>query len=162
LKRELFTIGYAGASVDDFLRALNVAKVEFVADVREMPISRKPGFSKNTLMSELRQHGIGYGHFRSLGSPMKDRHAVRETRDYGVFFAKVRKHLERKQPAEALEEVIARTKFERVCLMCFCADWESCHRRCIVEKLKRTPLLRITHLSTRTESITLWDSAVAR
>jgi uncharacterized protein (DUF488 family) len=45
----LFTIGYEGAALDDFLATLKAARVSTLLDIREAPVSRRPGFSKREL-----------------------------------------------------------------------------------------------------------------
>jgi hypothetical protein len=45
----LFTIGYEGSSIGDFRATLEAARINLVIDVRDVPISRKPGFSKTAL-----------------------------------------------------------------------------------------------------------------
>ena len=58
----IFTIGYEGTTMDAFLAALKGAGVEQVIDVRALPLSRRPGFSKNSLAATLKDAGIGYVH----------------------------------------------------------------------------------------------------
>jgi len=43
----LFTIGYEGLNTDDFMALLFEHGIETVVDVRALPLSRKPGFSKS-------------------------------------------------------------------------------------------------------------------
>ena len=40
----IFTIGYEGTTVPEFIAALKGAGVERVIDVRALPLSRRPGF----------------------------------------------------------------------------------------------------------------------
>ncbi len=42
----IFTIGYEKATVAEFLAALQQAGVERLIDVRALPLSRRPGFSR--------------------------------------------------------------------------------------------------------------------
>ena len=49
----IFTIGYEGATVAEFLSALQRAGVERVIDIRAIANSRRPGFSKNSLRASL-------------------------------------------------------------------------------------------------------------
>ncbi|WP_367280025.1 DUF488 family protein [Sphingomonas sp. LHG3406-1] len=46
---QLFTIGYEATTTGDFLAALKQAGVAQVIDVRALPLSRRPGFSKTPL-----------------------------------------------------------------------------------------------------------------
>ena len=43
------TIGYEGLSLEEFFGLLREGRVERIVDVRQMPLSRKKGFSKNVL-----------------------------------------------------------------------------------------------------------------
>ncbi|MHB8473742.1 MAG: hypothetical protein ACYDC8_13035 [Gammaproteobacteria bacterium] len=42
--KKLFTIGYEGTALDDFMRTLKAAKIDGLLDVRELPMSRRKGF----------------------------------------------------------------------------------------------------------------------
>ena len=76
----IFTIGYEGATVGEFLSALQSAGVERVIDVRAVPNSRRPGFSKTPLRNALAEAGIDYVHLRALGTPADGRAAARAGR----------------------------------------------------------------------------------
>jgi len=76
----IFTIGYEGATVDEFLAALKEAGVERLIDVRALPLSRRPGFSKSPLRSALGQADIEYVHLKALGTPADGRAAARAGR----------------------------------------------------------------------------------
>ena len=77
----IFTIGYEGATVPEFLAALQQAGVHRVIDVRAVPNSRRPGFSKTPLRNALAEAGIDYVHLRALGTPAEGRAAARAGRD---------------------------------------------------------------------------------
>jgi uncharacterized protein (DUF488 family) len=76
----IFTIGYEGTTVGDFISALKNAKVERVIDVRALPLSRRPGFSKTPLRNALAEAGIDYVHLKALGTPSEGRAAARAGR----------------------------------------------------------------------------------
>ena len=80
MKLRIFTIGYEGATVGEFLAALQVAGVERVIDVRALPLSRRPGFSKTPLSGALEEAGIEYVHLKALGTPGEGRAAARAGR----------------------------------------------------------------------------------
>ena len=80
MKLRIFTIGYEGATVGEFLAALQVAGVERVIDVRALPLSRRPGFSKTPLSGALEEAGIEYVHLKALGTPGDGRAAARAGR----------------------------------------------------------------------------------
>jgi uncharacterized protein (DUF488 family) len=62
---KLFTIGYEKTTQGGFIDALTVAGVKTVIDVRDLPNSRRAGFSKNVLAASLAAAGIGYVHLRT-------------------------------------------------------------------------------------------------
>lgn len=74
---KLFTIGYEGVTQAEFIAALQEAGVERVIDIRAVPNSRRPGFSKTPLRNALAESGIDYVHFRALGTPADGRAAAR-------------------------------------------------------------------------------------
>jgi uncharacterized protein (DUF488 family) len=75
---KLFTIGYEATTMAEFLDALTKAGVERVIDVRAVPNSRRPGFSKTPLRNALAEAGIDYVHLRALGTPAEGREAERK------------------------------------------------------------------------------------
>ena len=62
----------------DFTAALKAAGVERVIDVRALPLSRRPGFSKTPLRAALAEEGIDYVHLKALGTPASGREAARK------------------------------------------------------------------------------------
>ena len=76
----IFTIGYEGTTVAEFLAALGSAGVKRVIDVRALPLSRRPGFSKSPLRAALEEAGIDYVHLKALGTPPEGRTAARAGR----------------------------------------------------------------------------------
>lgn len=76
----IFTIGYEAATVPEFIAALTEAGVKRVIDVRALPLSRRPGFSKTPLRGALAEAGIDYVHLKALGTPAEGRAAARAGR----------------------------------------------------------------------------------
>ena len=72
----IFTIGYESTTVAEFIGALQSAGVKRVIDVRAVPNSRRPGFSKTPLRNALAEEGIDYVHLRALGTPADGRAAA--------------------------------------------------------------------------------------
>lgn len=146
MKRKVLTIGYGGFEIEEFLETLLRSGVRHLVDVRELPISRKRGFSKSTLTTHLEAVGIGYSNLASLGSPGPSRARLRETGDYDRFFDEVRHHLEKPESKAEVDILVKIANKERSCLMCYCPDWEVCHRRCIVEMVSAQRGLCFEHL----------------
>ena len=78
----LCTIGYENVGLGDFIASLKNAKVALIVDVRELPNSRRAGFSKNILANGLAENGIGYRHIKALGTPKAGRDAARVARPF--------------------------------------------------------------------------------
>src|SRR4051794_19801554 len=76
----IFTIGYEGTTVPEFVATLKSAGVARVIDVRALPLSRRPGFSKSPLKAALEEVGIEYLHLKALGTPPEGRAAARAGR----------------------------------------------------------------------------------
>lgn len=65
----LFTVGYEQRTVSELLGALREAGARTLIDVRELPLSRRKGFSKTKLGEAAREAGLAYEHVRLLGNP---------------------------------------------------------------------------------------------
>ena len=76
----IFTIGYEKATQPELIAALQAAGVRRLIDVRAVPLSRRPGFSKNILKNGLAEAGIDYVHLKALGTPAEGREAARKGR----------------------------------------------------------------------------------
>src|SRR3569833_1006017 len=79
-KLRIFSIGYEGTTVGEFIAALKQAGVQRVIDVRALPLSRRPGFSKSPLRAALEEAGVEYVHLKALGTPSDGRAAARAGR----------------------------------------------------------------------------------
>ena len=130
----LYTAGYEGQSVESFLDLLKEHSVECLFDVRQMPLSRKKGFSKTALRSHLERNHIKYIHFRELGSPKEIRDKLKETKDYEDFFAAMENHLSGAE--DAIEEACRMAAEKVSCLLCFEKYPEQCHRSLVALKIK--------------------------
>jgi uncharacterized protein (DUF488 family) len=131
---EIWTIGYEKAAQSDVIAALARAGVKTVLDVRDRPQSRRAGFSKTALAASLQAAGIGYVHLKPLGTPKEGR-VAHHAGDQATFWRIVDAQLATPAAGEALEEVGARARGERCCLLCYEADWRHCHRARIVDRL---------------------------
>src|SRR3990172_2525645 len=100
--KRLYTIGYEGAALDDFLVTLKTADIDIVLDVRELPMSRRKGFSKTALTKALAQCDINYHHEKLLGSPKTIRHKLRVDGDYTAFFRAFNRHLQEQNEKKAV------------------------------------------------------------
>ena len=143
--KPIFTIGYEGASVEAFLQTLQEAEVALVLDIRAAPVSRKRGFSKHQLAAHLAEAGIGYRHFRWLGTPKRGREAARAG-DIKGFERIFREHLGEPEALLDLAEALALARQQAVCLLCLERDPEHCHRLIVAERMARESGQELRHL----------------
>jgi uncharacterized protein (DUF488 family) len=143
----LFTIGYEGTDLADFLATLKRNEVDLLLDVREIPLSRRKGFSKSVLREALAGKGIEYRHEKRLGSPKVIRHRLYADGNYERFFRDFWKHLAQQ---EDLLEQLAEELSGNVALMCYERDPATCHRSAVVEALGKLVGLKARHLGVKT------------
>lgn len=132
----LFTIGYEGLDQDQFIKYLNLHNVDVVADVRQLPASRKKGFSKTTLQEALNKNRIEYLNFRELGAPKPLRDELHQSGNYKRFFIKYQRLItENNVNLQTIQALVENGK--KVALLCFERDPEKCHRKVVAEKIEK-------------------------
>ena len=124
---KIFTIGYEGTTQADLIAALTAAGVKRLIDVRAVPLSRKPGFSKNVLKAGLAEAGIDYVHLKALGTPPEGREAARKGRHKELerIYAG---QLDLPEAIVAGQEMLALAAEKPSALLCFERDPATCHR----------------------------------
>jgi uncharacterized protein YeaO (DUF488 family) len=144
---ELMTIGYESLTAREFFDVLRRCNVSMIVDVRELPISRKPGFAKAALATGLEKHGIKYRHLVELGCPRDIRHDYRDDGDWSRYSRRFKAYLETQE--EAIRQLISLMRDERCCLLCYEEDYNFCHRSYVAENVMSTldADLRIHHLT---------------
>ena len=140
----IWTIGYEGLSLEQFLELLKANGVEHLVDIREAPISRKVGFAKAALSDAVERAGIRYSHVRALGcpKPIRDRH--KETGDWGRYTRDFKIYLAGQD--EALAQLRATVAAARTCLLCYEADYNRCHRTFVAEAIS-SPADELRHIA---------------
>jgi uncharacterized protein (DUF488 family) len=144
--RALYTIGYEKARLADVVAALSEAGVTTLIDVRDRPISRRPGFSKRQLAAALEEAGIRYVGLRALGTPPEGREAGRR-REWDRFWGIVEERLASAEAELAFAEAAETAIDGPSCLLCYEANWQHCHRRRVAEILAARCGFAIKHLS---------------
>ncbi|MDK9720447.1 MAG: DUF488 domain-containing protein [Rhodospirillales bacterium] len=145
---EVSTIGYEGASLEDFIATLLLANIQTLIDVRELPISRRPGFAKVALSRALEKVGINYVHLKGLGDPKEGREAARSN-NYEKFFRIFSKHLRTPAAKCDLGEAARIMARGGACLMCYERDPDACHRKLVAQEICDTIPAQIRHLGVK-------------
>src|SRR3954449_11396615 len=142
-KMRIFTIGYEGTTVPEFIAALQRARVERVIDVRALPLSRRPGFSKSALRAALEEAGIEYVHLKALGTPADGRAAARAGRHEEM----ARIYAGQLELPEAIAEGAQMVELARErpsALLCFEREPAHCHRSLLLDAV--APNVEVVHL----------------
>lgn len=126
----LFTIGYEGRELAELIAILSSTRVARVIDIRELPLSRRRGFSKTPLGDALRAHDIEYVHMREAGNPYRKE---KETLAPKKLLAKYERHLVK--DGEIVEHVAATARGCRAALLCYEADACVCHRSVLAPRV---------------------------
>ena len=139
----IFTIGYEATTMGEFLAALQGAGVERIIDVRAVPNSRRPGFSKTPLRNALAEIGIDYVHLKALGTPAEGRSAARAGRqdDLERISAGQLQLPEARVQAEQMRELASE---KPSALRCYERDPAGCHRSLLLAAVARDAA--VTHL----------------
>lgn len=145
---KLTTIGYEGANPEDFLATLLAAGVETVLDIRDVPISRRKGFSKGVLSQSLQTVGIKYVHLKGLGDPKEGREAARQG-NYVEFVRIFEAHMKTATARSDLERAAAIASSSPVCLLCYERDPIQCHRKLVATELSAIVGVDILHIGVR-------------
>jgi len=145
LPPDLLTIGYEGCTVQGTLATLAAARVALLIDVRAVPRSRKPGFSKRQLAAGLDEAGIRYVHLQDLGTPKAGRDAVRAGHPE-IMETIFREHMTSDRAQAELGRAKALARETRACLLCFEHDPACCHRRIVAEMIAADTDQTVVHL----------------
>ncbi len=125
------------------IATLRAAGVTRLIDVRALPLSRRPGFSKTPLSAALAEAGIGYTHLRALGTPPDGRAAVRR----GDHVALERIYAAQLATPRAIAEaaiMLDLAATEKSVLLCYERDPAGCHRSLLLKAV--APDADVTHL----------------
>jgi uncharacterized protein (DUF488 family) len=155
---KLYTLGYQGLALPDYLRVLREAEVKLVIDVRDHAWSQRPAYVKSALRDELSRAGISYVHAPSVGNPAYIRKrarsaatCLRQYRDY------INEHCE---ALHALNRLTVENRLSGVCLTCFERDPLMCHRSVLSELLLQlNRKLKIVHLPSPIQRGVIAESA---
>jgi uncharacterized protein (DUF488 family) len=142
-RMRIFTIGYEGATAPEFIAALQKAGVERVIDVRALPLSRRPGFSKSPLRAALEEVGVEYVHLKALGTPAEGRTAARAGRHEDlkrIYAGQLELPEAMVQSAQMLELACEKPS----ALLCMEREPAQCHRNLLLSAV--APDAEVVHL----------------
>lgn len=139
----IFTIGYETATVAGLIATLRYAGVRRVIDVRALPLSRRPGFSKSALRAALAEAGMDYVHLRALGTPAAGRAAARKG-DTGELRRIYAAQLELPEAIAEGAKMLDLAQELPSALLCYEREPIGCHRSLLLEHV--APVTEVCHL----------------
>lgn len=138
-KTVLFTIGYEGISLEEYLVRLLQHDVKILIDVRNNALSMKYGFSKSQLKRYCESLGIQYIHIPEVGIQSEKRQELNTQADYDKLFSFYRQNNLKETKGEQEKILSVLEKHKRIALTCFEADSCQCHRKHLAESIAALP-----------------------
>jgi uncharacterized protein (DUF488 family) len=135
----LFTIGYEGISLEEYLVRLIKNDVKVLIDVRNNPLSMKFGFSKNQLKKFCGNVGIDYVHIPEVGIRSEQRKELSTRADFDKLFASYREEILPQTVTHQTEILNLLIRERRIALTCFEANIEECHRKYLGDAIEKLP-----------------------
>lgn len=143
----VYTIGYKGKPLSEFIGDLRAAGVDAVIDIRLRNTSHLAGYTKRDDLAFLLAQGFGiaYEHHPELAPTPEILDAYHADGDWSAYEARFVPLL-----VESAAEQVGRQILERYhapCLLCAEPAADHCHRRLVAEYwAARIPELTIVHL----------------
>ncbi len=131
----LFTIGYEGISIEQYINKLILNDIKVLCDVRKKSFSMKYGFSKSQLKHACESVGIDYMHFPELGIDSDKRQHLNDQKDYDNLFLFYRSVTLEKETVRKEELLSVLNTNKRIALTCFEANVNQCHRKPLAESI---------------------------
>ncbi|TAH00354.1 MAG: DUF488 domain-containing protein [Sphingobacteriales bacterium] len=135
----LYTIGYEGISLEEYLNRLIKNDVKVLVDVRNNALSMKFGFSKTQLKTFCASLNIEYLHIPEVGIQSNQRQELKTQTDYDNLFD-IYKTQNLKKTTSQQQEILNLLKMKkRIALTCFEANICQCHRKHLAEAIISLP-----------------------
>jgi uncharacterized protein (DUF488 family) len=143
MSNTLFTIGYSGRSIHNFIALLEQHKITALCDVRSVPYSsRNPQFNRELLKKVLKSHNIEYVFLgEELGARPKDPSCYVNAK---TLYHKIAKSTLFKSGLERIR--LGMQKDYVLALMCAEKDPMACHRSILICRNLRDRLIDIRHI----------------
>jgi len=103
-----------------------------VIDVRALPLSRRPGFSKTSLAASLREVDIDYVHLKALGTPKRGRDAAKKG-DVATLTAVYDEQLDLPEAQAQAAIMLGLAAEKPSALLCYERDPCHCHRTLLLQ-----------------------------
>lgn len=147
----IFSIGYSGFTIDDFVSTLMSNNITLLVDVRSQPYSRiYADYNKEILEAKLTSNGIYYRNFSKEFGAKQENRAFFSKEGY-LDFDMFSKSKEFQDGFKRLEKSLA--SGYRIALMCAEKDPFNCHRTILVSRTFHDAGYKVIHLLPGSRSI---------
>ena len=119
--KKIYTIGYQGRTIDEFLNLLEKYDIDHLVDVRSYPTSKMEDFSKDDLKETLFKKSMMYKHLPGLG---------------GLGDEDYKETMLSDRWKSSYKELKSLAKDGKTSMMCLEKDPSHCHRRFISDRLE--------------------------
>ncbi|NLA15856.1 MAG: DUF488 domain-containing protein [Bacteroidales bacterium] len=136
-EKALFTIGYEGVTIEQYINKLIKRDVKVLCDVRKNSFSMKYGFNKSQLKMVCEGVGIMFIHIPELGIVSSKRKELKTQEDYDTLFGEYKKTVLKETLNEQKQILDFIEKHKRVALTCFEKDKSQCHRTPLAEAVSQ-------------------------
>lgn len=138
-EKALFTIGYEGITIEQFINTLLEKDVKVLCDVRKNSFSMKYGFNKSQLIMACEGVGIKFIHIPQVGIVSSKRKELNTQKDYDILFEEYKQTVLKETLNEQKQILDLIEKYDRVALTCFEKDKCQCHRTPLAEAVSQLP-----------------------
>lgn len=138
-KTVLYTIGYEGISLEEYLNRLIKNDVKVLVDVRNNALSMKFGFSKTQLKSFCASLNIEYLLIPEVGIQSEQRQQLKTQTDYDKLFEVYKKQNLKKTTSQQQQILNLLKDKKRIALTCFETNICQCHRKHLAEAIIKLP-----------------------
>lgn len=145
---EIYTIGYGGRAIGDFIGLLKRYGIQALVDARSMPYSRfRPDYRKKLFQQHLEGAGIEYRYMgEALGGKLLDPQYVIDGK------VDVERLQEREDVRAALDQIEAAVRAgELLAMMCAEQRPEQCHRAWMLAPMMLGRGIEVLHIDERGE-----------
>lgn len=136
---KLYTIGYEGISLEEYLNKLIINDIKVLCDVRRNSLSMKYGFSKSQLRYACENLSIKYVHIPELGIESESRQGLNNQLDYDKLFIEYKRSTLQATSIQQNQLIELVNDYKRVAITCFEANINQCHRKHLAEAIQNNP-----------------------
>ena len=154
-KNMIYTIGYAGVTIDRFVQILKNMRISLLIDVRSVPKSRYfVEFNNNLLSKTLANVDIKYENWKDEFGARQDN--LDYYTDYILDYKKFAQSQQFQTGISKIKEL--ESKDETICLMCAEIDPINCHRAILCGKEIFANGINVTHIIAKRNGETTTES----